>query len=115
MNHTTTLKLRIEPGQARLHLLAGGSRITAAGATVRVDEAPQWLAETVLRASSIIRPGGEFVLRHAGWVTLSTDGAADVWVEAAARPQAEVVGVLRALVRRWRRRIGAPSSASHAA
>jgi len=110
-----TLRLKIEPGQTLLRRLAGGSRIAVMTGAVRVEGPPQWLAETLLSAVSIVRSGSVLELPQAGWVTLRSEGAADVVIDRlAARPNA-VQRALRAVVLARRRRIHSASSPSHAA
>ena len=108
MNDREVLRFRIEPGQTQLHKLARGSRITIAAGAVRVDGAPQWLAETIVRGASIAQPGAPVDLQLTGWVTLSSDVGAQALIEPAV-PLNPAMTALRALARNWRRRIGAKS------
>ncbi len=108
MNDREAPRLRIEPGQTLLRKLAHGSRITSAAGAVRVDGPPQWLAETMVHAVSIARPGAPVILPQAGWVALSSDRGAEVLIDPVVRPSA-VLTALRTLVRSRRRRIGATS------
>ena len=109
MSDRTVLRFRIEPGQTQLRRLARGSRITIAAGSVRVDGPSQWLAETMVRNMSSVRPGAPAVLLQAGWVALSSDAGADVLIEHEVTRPTPVLTTLRGLVRRWRRRIGATS------
>jgi len=115
MDDSTALRLRIGPQQSQLRRLVRGSRITVSAGTVRVEGPPQWLAETLLRAASTVRAGAPVELQHAGWVTLASEGGADVLIEPAAVRPNRALAALHALVRGWRRRIRAASAPSHAA
>ena len=109
MNDREAPRLRIEPGQTLLRKLACGSRITVAAGAVRVDGPPLWLAETIVRAVSIARPGAPVILPRAGWVVLSSNRGAEVLLDPGMRPSS-VLTALRTLVRSRRRRIGATSA-----
>lgn len=116
MNDTRpALRLKIEPGQTLLRRLARGSRIAVMTGAVRIEGPPQWLAETLLRAVSIVRPGSALELPQAGWVTLRSEGGADVVIDRLAAQPNVVRRALRAFVLARRRRIHAASSPSHAA
>jgi hypothetical protein len=115
MDDSTALRLRIGPQQTQLRRLARGSRITVSAGTVRVEGPPQWLAEMLLRAASTVRAGAPVELQHAGWIRLESEGGADVLIEPSGVQPNRALAVLRALVRRWRRRIRAASAPSHAA
>ena len=116
MNDTRpTLRLKIEPGQTLLRRLARGSRIAVMTGSVRVEGPPQWLAETLLRAVSIVRPGSALELPQAGWVTLRSEGAADIVIDRLAAQPNAVQRALRMVALARQRRIHAASSPSHAA
>ncbi len=108
MNDRTVLRFRIEPGQPQMHKLARGSRITVAAGALRVEGPPQWLAETIVRGTSIAQSGAPVELRQGGWVTLSSDVGAQALIEPAV-PRIPAMTALRALARNWRRRIAATS------
>ena len=108
MNDKAVFRSRIEPGQTQVHKLARGCRITIAAGALRVDEPPQWLAETIVRETSIAQPGAPVELQLTGWVTFSSDAGAQVLIEPAV-PRIRAMTALRALARNWRRRIAATS------
>ena len=108
MNDRAPIRLRIEPGQTLLRELPPGSRITIVAGEVRVDGPPQWLAETIVRATLIARPGMPITLTRAGWVALSSELGAQVLVDCPERPLS-MRAALGALMRGRRRRIGASS------
>jgi hypothetical protein len=115
MDDSTAFGFRIGPKQTQLGRMAQGSRIMTTAGTVRVQGPPQWLAGALLRPASTARVGAPVELQQTGWVTLESEGGADVLIElAAARPN-RALTALRALARRWRRRIRAASAPSHAA
>lgn len=113
MNDRKPVRLRIPPGHALLRELPRGSRITAVTGAVRVDGPPEWLAETFVRAASIVRPGMPVTLTRSGWVALSSELGAHVLFDVPARP-ISMRATLGELVRGLQRRIGA-SSPSQAA
>jgi len=111
---TTVLRVRIEAGETQLRELARGSRITLAAGSVRVEGPPQWLAETMVRNAAIAHPGAPVELPQAGWVALNSDRGAEVLIEPAALRSNAALATIRALLERWRRKIGV-TLPSHAA
>ena len=115
MDDSTAFGFRIGPQQTQLARMARGSRIMTTSGTVRVQGPPQWLAGALLRPASTARVGAPVELHQTGWVTLESEGGADVLIEPAVVRPKRALAALHALVRSWRRRIRAASAPSHAA
>lgn len=63
--------IQLSPGQS-LHLaVQAGTVVLACDGRLRIDEAPQWLAERCVRTSHSLAPGEHQLLMRAGWICIT--------------------------------------------
>ena len=84
-----TRAIDIEEGSTRLERLAAGSTIVLEHGVLRIEAAPQWLAETVVRPRTVLRSGAAWQVDSAGWVAFTATELARYRVHRPSHPGAD--------------------------
>lgn len=97
----TVIPLQTTPLAAgqRLHLAVdAGTVLVAAHGSLRVDEAPRWLAEQLVPVGRWVGEGQAYVVQQSGWLAVTAQGEARLAQVPppglAARAVARLLGVL---------------------
>lgn len=92
----THLKLRA--GETLQIWLARDSALLCQSRRVRIQESPQWLAQHMLRAETVLNDGQGHLIARSGWVSLHADADADAEVICHAAPALSLLERLRSML-----------------
>lgn len=65
---------RLSPGQCLHTAVEAGTVLAVTGGRLRVDEAPQWLAERCVAVSRTLEAGEHHVVAQSGWLCVTALG-----------------------------------------